>query len=196
MKRDNPPKPFTSAGEIRVGHFLSYLAPVAALVLVHFYAGAGADVFVAAAVWLGGFLFWTLVEYLFHRFLYHPFGPHKSVRLTPFFLLTHGRHHRLPGREGIGFLPVWQGYPFLLLLGGFFYLLLGSWAFLFLSGFILGYSLYTLIHYAIHRLPPPFGWLAPLWRHHQLHHAGDPHLRFGVTTTWWDRLLGTLPPED
>jgi sterol desaturase/sphingolipid hydroxylase (fatty acid hydroxylase superfamily) len=34
--------------------------------------------------------------------------------------------------------------------------------------------------------------MKPLWRNHHLHHYKDEHRGFGVSTTIWDRVFGTM----
>ena len=75
---------------------------------------------------------------------------------------------------------------------GMQYLALGNNVFPFFPGFILGYLLYASIHYAIHAWNPPFKWMKPLWRNHHLHHYKDEHKGFGVSSTIWDHVFGTM----
>src|SRR5579871_5794252 len=72
------------------------------------------------------------------------------------------------------------------------YLVLREYAFMFFPGFILGYLMYGSMHYAIHAWNPPFKWMKPLWRNHHLHHYKNDHQGFGVSTTIWDRVFGTM----
>jgi sterol desaturase/sphingolipid hydroxylase (fatty acid hydroxylase superfamily) len=65
-------------------------------------------------------------------------------------------------------------------------------AFVFFPGFILGYLMYGSMHYAIHAWNPPFKWMKPLWRNHHLHHYKNDHRGFGVSTTIWDHVFGTM----
>ncbi len=138
-----------------------------------------------------GFVLWTLVEYMIHRFLFHPWGRRKTVRLLPRLLATHGRHHSVPEEMEVGFLPIHQALPILVGLGAVAFSIAGWYALPLLSGFTLGYVAYIALHFAIHRGPPPSPWLEPLWRQHLNHHTGYPSRCFGVTTTLWDRLFGT-----
>jgi sterol desaturase/sphingolipid hydroxylase (fatty acid hydroxylase superfamily) len=69
---------------------------------------------------------------------------------------------------------------------------MGNLAFSFFPGFILGYLMYGSTHYAIHAWNPPFKFMKPLWRNHHLHHYKDEHRGFGVSTTIWDRVFGTM----
>ncbi|HOA37827.1 MAG TPA: sterol desaturase family protein [Flavihumibacter sp.] len=48
------------------------------------------------------------------------------------------------------------------------------------------------MHYAIHTWKPPFKWMKGLWRNHHLHHYKDEGKGYGVSTTVWDRVFGTM----
>jgi sterol desaturase/sphingolipid hydroxylase (fatty acid hydroxylase superfamily) len=48
------------------------------------------------------------------------------------------------------------------------------------------------MHYAIHAWNPPFKWMKPLWRNHHLHHYKKNELGFGVSSTLWDHVFGTM----
>jgi len=67
-----------------------------------------------------------------------------------------------------------------------------EYIFAFFPGFILGYLLYGTMHYAIHAWNPPYKWMKPLWRNHHLHHYKNDNQGFGVSTTIWDRVFGTM----
>ncbi len=85
--------------------------------------------------------------------------------------------------------------PSLLIASCFFllyYAILGINALIFFPGFMLGYLLYASMHYAIHAWNPPFKWMKPLWRNHHLHHYKDGDKGFGVSSTLWDRVFGTM----
>ncbi len=145
------------------------------------------------ALWIGGFCFWSLVEYLIHRFFYHRYSSHPFVRKVQF--LFHGFHHKHPSDKYHLFMPFFGGWPVAFFSWVLMYILMGAYSFLFFSGFWSGYMFYVFTHYYIHRFPPPFRFLRPLWRHHLLHHYKYPDRAFGFTTTLWDRLFGTLPPK-
>jgi sterol desaturase/sphingolipid hydroxylase (fatty acid hydroxylase superfamily) len=72
------------------------------------------------------------------------------------------------------------------------YALLGKYVFMFFPGFILGYLMYGTMHFAIHAWNPPYKWMKPLWRNHHLHHYKNEEMGFGVSTTLWDRVFGTM----
>lgn len=74
----------------------------------------------------------------------------------------------------------------------FFYLILGKLAFPFFPGFMLGYLIYGTMHFAIHAWNPPFKWMKGLWRNHHLHHYKHSDMGFGVSSTLWDHVFGTM----
>lgn len=67
-----------------------------------------------------------------------------------------------------------------------------GYVFAFFPGFIFGYLVYGSMHYAIHAWNPPFKWMKPLWRNHHLHHYKNEELGFGVSSTLWDHVFGTM----
>ena len=73
-----------------------------------------------------------------------------------------------------------------------FYAILGKNAFPFFPGFMLGYLIYGSMHYAIHAWNPPFKWMKGLWRNHHLHHYKQDDRGFGVSSTLWDHVFGTM----
>jgi sterol desaturase/sphingolipid hydroxylase (fatty acid hydroxylase superfamily) len=143
------------------------------------------------ALWFfGGLLFWTLFEYLMHRFAFHWVS--ESSRAQKFTYIMHGNHHHYPRDRDRLFMPPVPSLILTSVIFGVQYLLLHDAAFLFFPGFILGYLLYASIHYAIHAWNPPFKWMKPLWRNHHLHHYKNEERGFGVSSTIWDHVFGTM----
>ncbi len=137
----------------------------------------------------GGF-FWTFFEYLMHRFAFHAVA--ESEAAQKFIYVMHGNHHHFPRDKERLFMPPVPSIIIASTIFGIMYLAMKEYAFTFFSGFILGYLLYGSMHYAIHAWNPPFKWMKPLWRNHHLHHYKDDHKGFGVSTTFWDRVFGTM----
>ncbi|MBI3136110.1 MAG: sterol desaturase family protein [Bacteroidetes bacterium] len=139
---------------------------------------------------LTGLFSWTLGEYLMHRFLYHEIsnaGYDKGVRY-----IFHGIHHRYPNDASKVVLPP---LPSLLIAAVFFlvfYVLMGRYALAFGPGFMMGYSVYMWVHYAVHKYPSPkrFNFW---WKHHNIHHFQQHDRAFGVSTPIWDYVFGTMP---
>ena len=143
-----------------------------------------------ALFFLAGIFFWTLFEYVMHRFVFHWVA--ESERAKKIIYVMHGNHHHYPRDKERLFMPP---VPSLIIASIIFvltYLLMGRSAFIFFPGFILGYLLYGTMHYAIHAWNPPFKWMKSLWRNHHLHHYKNEHQGFGVSTTIWDRVFGTM----
>jgi sterol desaturase/sphingolipid hydroxylase (fatty acid hydroxylase superfamily) len=77
---------------------------------------------------------------------------------------------------------------------GLYYLVFGKSGAFFSSGFLMGYYLYSLMHYSIHRYKAP-KFLRPLWEHHHRHHHLSEDKAFGVSSTLWDHVFNTMPPK-
>jgi sterol desaturase/sphingolipid hydroxylase (fatty acid hydroxylase superfamily) len=167
----------------------------------NYWAGFGLDVTAAVALIAGGCaaadraapalaavvagaVIYSFYEYVLHRWIYHLVpGPVRRV-------------HRLHHRDRA------------LLIGSPFFYSLGicalSWAGAALvvgralgavvaGTILLGYASFSTVHALIHSvraLPAP---LARLRRHH-LHHHGHAAVNFGLLSTFWDRVFGTLAP--
>ena len=141
-------------------------------------------------LFIGGMFFWSLVEYVLHRFLFHHTPETEKGKRINYVL--HGNHHEYPRDKERLFMPA---VPSLLIASAFFlvyYLILGQQAIPFFPGFMLGYLLYGSMHYAIHAWSPPFKWMKGLWRNHHLHHYKNDDLGFGVSSTIWDHVFGTM----
>ena len=139
---------------------------------------------------LSGIIFWSFMEYVLHRFLfhYHP-ESEKGKRIN---YVLHGNHHEYPRDKERLFMPA---VPSLIIAAAFFvffFLVLGNIAFPFFPGFMLGYLLYGSMHYGIHAMSPPFKWMKGLWRNHHLHHYKNTDMGFGVSSTLWDHAFGTM----
>jgi sterol desaturase/sphingolipid hydroxylase (fatty acid hydroxylase superfamily) len=137
-----------------------------------------------------GFLTWTLTEYLIHRFVFH--HEPTTVMGKRIHYLFHGNHHEYPRDRDRLFMPPIPSLMFSAIFFASFYFFLGTRAYAFFPGFMLGYLIYGTIHYCIHAYSPPFKWMKPLWRNHHLHHYKDGNKGFGVSSTFWDRVFGTM----
>ncbi len=148
---------------------------------------SGLNVFV---LFLAGVFFWTFTEYVLHRFVFH-FMP-DGERGKKIHYIIHGNHHEYPRDRERLFMPA---APSLIIASLFFivmFLVLGKNAFSFFPGFLFGYLVYGSMHYAIHAWNPPFKWMKGLWRNHHLHHYKNDHMGFGVSSTLWDHIFGTM----
>jgi len=142
------------------------------------------------SIFLGGMFFWTFFEYLMHRFAFHAVA--ESQRAQKFIYVLHGNHHHFPRDKERLFMPPVPSIIISSVIFGIMFLLMHRYAFVFFPGFILGYLMYGTMHYAIHAWNPPFLWMKGLWRNHHLHHYKDDHKGFGVSSTIWDHVFGTM----
>lgn len=138
----------------------------------------------SALLILSGCCAWTLTEYIAHRFVLHR---------VPVFATLHRAHHDEP--------RAFQGTPTIFSLMAFYCFAFwpiaefygmrpaASW----FAGLLVGYFLYISAHYVVHHVGSGgFRFVKKLKRQHSLHHHSEVGCNFGVTTTFWDRLFGTL----
>ena len=144
---------------------------------------------------LSGLVLWTLGEYTLHRFLFH--YPAKTPRAERIFFLFHGVHHAQPQDKTRLVMPFPVSIPLALVFYGLFTLVLGvllrspAWVDPLVAGFMVGYLVYDLTHYATHHFAMRTGYAKFLKRYHMAHHYKDPQTRYGVSSPVWDWVFGT-----
>jgi sterol desaturase/sphingolipid hydroxylase (fatty acid hydroxylase superfamily) len=146
-------------------------------------------------VFMAGMFSWSLFEYTIHRFVFHFFA--ESERARKIVYVIHGNHHEYPRDKERLFMPPVPSLLLAVIVFSTMYLfahLVGEsvYVFAFFPGFLMGYLIYGSMHYAIHAWNPPFKWMKPLWRNHHLHHYKNVELGFGVSSTLWDHVFGTM----
>ena len=163
---------------------LYYSSVVAGVAMVHI-----------VFIFLAGVFFWTLFEYTIHRFAFHFIA--ESERAMKIVYIIHGNHHEYPRDKERLFMPPLPSIILASVIFSSMFFLAQSLGvrenvFAFFPGFMLGYLMYGTMHYAIHAWNPPYKFMKPLWRNHHLHHYKNEHRGFGVSTTLWDRIFGTM----
>ncbi|GHA66379.1 sterol desaturase family protein [Pontibacter akesuensis] len=138
-----------------------------------------------------GWLIFTLLEYLAHRYLFHmDTDTPLKARLQYLF---HGNHHEYPkDKKRLAMPPVVS----ILYASAFFFIfkvIFGTFVFGVVAGILFGYAMYLFVHYIVHAYPPPRNFLKQLWIHHSIHHYKDPEAAYGVSSPLWDYILGTMP---
>ena len=139
---------------------------------------------------LPALLLWSLLEYILHRWLFHP--PQTGGILEAFARSTHGKHHDQPDHPALALVPPANAAIILLVLAVIFFLVLpGHVIAVFTGFFVLGYLFYEGVHLALHhcRLRTRLGRF--LRNHHLSHHKVESEGNFGVSSPLWDWLLGT-----
>ncbi|RSK50880.1 sterol desaturase family protein [Hymenobacter rigui] len=145
----------------------------------------------AFGLFLGGWFLFTLAEYLMHRFLYHM--KTDTPGKAKFQYTMHGVHHEFPkDKTRLAMPPILTVFVASLLFF-IFRFTFGNAGFGILAGFVFGYALYLFVHYAIHMYSPPKNFLKFWWHHHAQHHYRQDEIAFGVSTTLWDHIVGTMP---
>jgi sterol desaturase/sphingolipid hydroxylase (fatty acid hydroxylase superfamily) len=155
---------------------------------------------IAAAFFLAGCATWTLVEYLFHRYVLHGrFPPGKGMirrflheRLDP----LHWDHHMRPfdGHHISGELKD--------ILPLFFVAVPVSFLFpvyttpVLLAGVVQGYVAEEWLHYALHFSKSKVPLFRRLKKYHLYHHSPRGiNKGYGITTRFWDGVFDTRYPD-
>ena len=164
--------------------FALYGGAVIALTGLLLVSGPHAQAWGLAALAAAGLAAWTAIEYALHRFVLHGLQPFKR---------WHAEHHERPTAlicaptilsaaliATLVFLPA--------------VLLAGLWRGCALTlGVLTGYLAYAITHHATHHWRADSAWLKRRKRWHALHHHRARPGCYGVTTTFWDHVLGSAP---
>jgi sterol desaturase/sphingolipid hydroxylase (fatty acid hydroxylase superfamily) len=142
-----------------------------------------------------GLVIWTITEYVLHRFVFH-FEPSSAWGKRVHFIF-HGVHHDYPRDAKRLVMPPSASIPLAVGFYFLFSLIITNTTFLypFYAGFIAGYLVYDMMHYAIHH----YNFKSPLMKrikqHHMLHHYNDPTKGYGVSSSLWDVIFQSHFPR-
>ncbi len=154
----------------------------------YFVLGLGVPNIIMFAI--AGLLFWTLTEYILHRFVFH-FKPRSKIGKRIIFMF-HGVHHDYPNDALRLVMPPSVSIPLAILFYMLFRSFLGSvYVAPFYVGFVTGYLCYDITHYALHHFHLRKKFLVKLMKHHAKHHYQNPNLGYGVSQTLWDHVFRT-----
>ena len=142
-----------------------------------------------AGLFLVGWLIWTLLEYVIHRFVFH-YEPKTRVGKALHFVV-HGVHHDYPNDGSRLVMPPAVSIPLAIVFYLLFFVLCGRFAPPIAAGFAAGYICYDSIHYAIHHFPMKSSILNLLKQHHLRHHFQDDGAGYGVSSPLWDYIFRT-----
>jgi sterol desaturase/sphingolipid hydroxylase (fatty acid hydroxylase superfamily) len=144
---------------------------------------------VALMAAVAGFFGWGFLEYVLHRWILH--GPATIARVN------HAHHHADP--------TLLIGTPiFVILIGAAgIWLLLSlvmpaSLAAFAVFGLYAGYNGFAIVHHLGHHHAGRLASLRVVGRLEQFHdaHHARQNVNFGITTTFWDRVFGTLQRQE
>jgi cyclopropane-fatty-acyl-phospholipid synthase len=166
--------------------FLAYLMTISALSLYLVWVGFPNFTLIISFLVIVGFISWTLIEYLLHRYLLHGVEPFKQ---------WHIQHHSRPtalictptlvssGAIGLFiFIPAW--------------LVWSLWIASALTlGLLIGYLGYAITHHALHHWRARGNWLTQRKVWHFRHHANQLPICYGVTSGYWDTVFNSEPKD-
>lgn len=153
---------------------------------------SGLSVARSALLFAVGLFGWTLLEYLIHRFSFH-YTPRGRVGMFYAYMI-HGVHHAFPEDDRRWLVPpaisaTISAGIYLVLRRAF-----GTASSPLFAGGMMGYLLYDLAHYAMHRGRSRFAFFNLLRQRHLQHHYATPERWFGVSTPLWDYVFRTTAP--
>jgi sterol desaturase/sphingolipid hydroxylase (fatty acid hydroxylase superfamily) len=164
--------------------------PAIAVLAVTGASRLGAGTFVIAC--FAGYAFWTFCEYWIHRVVFH-FEPSGGIGARLHWMV-HGVHHDHPNDPLRLVMPPAVSVPLAAIFLGLFILVVGTpraWAVG--AGFLGGYLLYDMLHYALHHHVHPSNAIERRLRElHMRHHFEDHTHGYGISAPWWDLIFGTL----
>jgi dihydroceramide fatty acyl 2-hydroxylase len=170
-----------------------FVPEIAVLIALAASAG-GASPLGLVGLFVGGYFFWTLMEYWIHRVIFH-FEPEEGFGARLHWII-HGVHHDHPNDPLRLVMPPSVSVP----LSSLF--LVGFWAVLgtplwysFGAGFIAGYLIYDMTHYHLHHHTPKTWFGKRLRELHMRHHFQDDTTGFGISAPYWDTAFRTHSPR-
>lgn len=135
-----------------------------------------------------GLAFWTLAEYVLHRWIFH-YHPSSEWGKRIHFIF-HGVHHDYPRDRLRLVMPLSASIPLASIIYLLFTLFFSEYVLAaFFAGFLLGYLIYDECHYAMHHANFKSGIFKRIKDHHMLHHYSDPEKGFGVSSSLWDEIF-------
>jgi sterol desaturase/sphingolipid hydroxylase (fatty acid hydroxylase superfamily) len=142
-----------------------------------------------------GIIIWTFFEYWFHRLVFH-YKPSSDMGKR-FIFMAHGIHHDYPNDSmrlvmppvvslGLAFIVYWVLFAIIrdVPVTTSVY-----------AGFVFGYFVYDLTHYATHYSNYKGKWFQKIKKSHMLHHYQNGDKGYGLSNVFWDYVFGTQFPK-
>lgn len=155
-------------------------------------AGAGPK-YLLIVVPLGVF-YWTFLEYVLHRWVFHWEPTRPAMKRLRSVFPPHRAHHTHPDRARGAAMLDWR---YVAILSPLYTAALcvtplsAQYALALNAGLLIGYFAYEFVHAACHRSPMRGPFLTQVRRFHAIHDLRDETVNFGVTSTIWDYVFGT-----
>ena len=138
-----------------------------------------------------GLLSWTLFEYLLHRYVFH-------LKLTSkigkrFHFIAHGIHHDYPNDYLRLVMPpaVSLGLAVMVYYALLFCFQDKGITAAFFAGFVLGYLIYDMMHFATHHMHFKSKLFKAIQKNHMDHHYVHHESGFGLSSPLWDVIFRT-----
>ena len=146
----------------------------------------------AMALFAAGWLGWSLIEYLLHRFYFHLVPVDEfDAKFNAF--VVHGYHHEFPNDRLRLVAPPVLSWPIGAVLAGLHYLAAGPYyGLLSFAGTAVGYLAYDWVHYYTHHSRPTTRLGKAVRRYHMHHHYKDSTSHYGISSPLWDHVFGTV----
>ena len=144
-----------------------------------------------------GLVVWTMTEYILHRFIFHYYPSSEWGKRIHF--IFHGVHHDYPRDARRLVMPPSASIPLATIFYFLFSLFLKEKAnlYAFFPGFLIGYLVYDMMHYAMHHYNFKSNFWKKIKQHHMLHHYSDSSKGFGVSSSLWDSIFRSgFPKKD
>jgi sterol desaturase/sphingolipid hydroxylase (fatty acid hydroxylase superfamily) len=187
-----------------------YLPVITVMLVLAVRAGQGAGQI--TLLFVGGALTWSLLEYVIHRFVFHPpqwveeetravtagLAPGDAVIAAlptwrhKFYFLVHGVHHDYPNDSRRLVMPPSVSIPLALIFYFLFQWLIGPLTPAAFAGLVAGYLVYDTTHYLTHHSAGGTALGRYQKKRHFRHHYYDSTRNFGVSSPLWDLIWGTM----
>ncbi|MBU2917616.1 MAG: 4-hydroxysphinganine ceramide fatty acyl 2-hydroxylase [Psychrosphaera sp.] len=141
-----------------------------------------------------GLVFWTFLEYVIHRWIYHININSRKLR----FVIDgfHFYHHHIMNDRRVlnaGFLTLYLVSALIL---PPFYLIFNltpqpELFYQFALGILMGNLFYEFVHFQIHYKRHSRGYLRSIQNYHLYHHQKRWNKNYGNTSSFWDRIFNT-----
>lgn len=146
--------------------------------------------FTSLLLFLIGLFVWTFAEYFMHRVVFH-YQP-KSKFGKWMHWVMHGVHHDYPQDSKRLVLPPGMSLPLAAMFYFLFYMFIPQpELFPYFAGFLVGYLIYDIGHYALHHFSFNGRIFKKVKLHHMKHHYVEPNADYGVSSPLWDIIFRT-----
>ena len=142
-----------------------------------------------------GIIIWTFFEYWFHHLVFH-YKPTSDAGKR-FIFMAHGIHHDYPNDSMRLVMPPTVSLGLALIVYWVLFAIIRDIPITtsVYAGFVFGYFVYDLTHYATHYSNYKGKWFQKIKKSHMLHHYQNGDKGYGLSNVFWDYVFGTQFPK-